>query len=248
MKTLGVFFKNIKSGDIISSSPPVANIQILNAWKKITSSGTSNTTVNPTSGNFLFVAVNQIGASDSNSTCADNIDGTTGWVKIGSVTNTNGIPLGIVLFYKKNIPSGVTTITFTPTTGAGYTGVFVHEISGLSASQPYETGEVVFDMDSIGATNAQTSSLTNSFADSIFFAIVADSTGANPATFTLNQTGTTGGTWALKSSTNSQETNGSANWAANVAYLIVSSSASTKHGWTIDGGQNVSKAIVCFHA
>lgn len=224
-----------------------ASLAVANAWKHISASGANAVTVAPSSGSLLFLCVSQAaGTSDTASSVSDNIGGSTGWVKIGTITNTNGVGIGLTLYYKANIPSGITSVTFTPSTGFTYTNVMIHEVTGASISAPFTSGEALFSTDSLGGTTQATSALTNSVAKSVFFACLTDSTGSNPGAATLNATGTTTTTWALKDSTNSQELNGSANWLASVAFLIVSTSAAQTHAWTIDAGTNVSKAIVCF--
>lgn len=232
---------------IAASKLTTANaLAVANVWKHIQASGANATTVAPTAGSLLFLCVSQAsGTSDTASTVSDNIDGTTGWVKIDTITETTGIGIGLTLYYKKNVPSGITTVTFTPSSGFGYTNVMIHEVTGASTTAPFTTGEKSMTKVSAGGTSQATASLTNSVANSIFFACLTSSTGANPATLALNASGTTTTSWALKSSTLSQETNGSANWAASVAFLIVSSSAAQVHTWTVEAA-NFSKGIVCF--
>jgi hypothetical protein len=192
------------------------------------------------SGNLLVLCV--VNDTAAVSSVSDNIGGTAGWTQVFDYHPTT-THLGC--WYKKNAPSGINTVTVTATGGAFITAI-IHEVQGASTTAPFTTGEFATQVFLSATTNPQTPGLVNGTPASILFAFDADldQTG-NPATLTINGTGTVG-TWNLFSSSNSQELNAVANDITSVPNIIVSSSATQVHGWTIPSGREP-VAIVAFH-
>lgn len=146
--------------------------------------------------------------------------------------------------YKLNTSSGAETLTANGgASTSGLTGLF-HEVTGADTAAAFTAGEISV-VSYTATTNPQTNSVTNSVADAIFFAGLVDDGSANPSTLTVNSTGSSPTGWALKSSTDSQQTNGNTNEPTSCAFLIVASSAATKHGWTAENVAGV-KGIIAF--
>lgn len=218
-------------------------LSVSGAWKASGSTSTVSCTVAITSGRLIIAAVSEYLVTTNNATVSDNVGGTTGWVNVGRATDLSSNGIGVSLFYKANAPSGITTITGTKSTGTADFTIIVHEVTGASTSSPFTGGEVA-TANGVSA-NGQTGTVTNGTANSIYFAVGADSAPATPATMTINSTGTTG-TWALYNSTNSQELD-AATAVASVPYLIVSSSAARGHGWAWDTTRRWACVAAAFH-
>lgn len=209
-------------------NPPAAagggggGLAIAHAWKGVTATTPLAVTVSPSAGNLLVVC----GSSNSGdvSSISDNIGGTTGWTKVGSSTQSSFA----WIWYKKNIPGGITSISIA---AVDFISATVNEVSGASASAPFTIGESGGNNSNSGTTNPQTPTVNNATAASIYFAVLNNADGANPVTYTINGTGTSG-TWSLFSSTQSQELDANDWQPFSNPYMIVSSSASRKHGWT----------------
>lgn len=251
MKTYGAFYKNVKSGLYVPSTSP---IQVLNAWKSSNTPITStNLSISPSAGNLLYVsAIYGFGGDlTALSRISDNIDGTTGWVKISAqyfpyvAAGDNWV---MVSWYKKNIPSGLNTLTFDAQGNGTYVTAVVHEVGGLSTSSPFVSGEDLYNSYLSGneTANPIVGSVTNSVANSIFFSPMSSYDGLNPIIATPNSTGTVNANFSVFDSTNSQEL-----WphyyTLCVPYAIVSSSLAVTHGWTTSS-VGTSLELVCFHA
>ncbi|HTA29813.1 MAG TPA: hypothetical protein VK731_04980 [Candidatus Cybelea sp.] len=215
--------------------PPAASgLSVANGWINASSTSANNVavTVAPTAGHLLVVGV----ASDTAvaSSISDNIGSTTGWTSIGNNHTTGGSYAS--MWYKKNIPSGMTTITVTAT-GGGFVDACVMEVSGASTTTPFTSGEfATYTSGATSTANPQVGPVDNATANSIFFALLTDADGSNPTTMNINGTGTVG-TWNLKSIAAgygglSQELNCSLYQPLSMTYIIVSSSANHTHGWT----------------
>jgi hypothetical protein len=179
----------------------------------------------------LIVCFGSADGGHLNHTVSDNIDGVTGWIRLGSgkadgATWDNDISM----WYKKNIPSGITTVTCTDSTG-GYVAGIVHEVSGASTTAPFTDGETGVTTGA-ATTNPQTSAITNATAVSVYFACLGNVDGDNPATMEINGTGSVG-TWVHESA-NSDNLNGHDYVPVCVVNQVVSSSLERRHGWTTD--------------
>lgn len=224
-----------------------ANIVVQNAWKGGVGSGTSCTvTVSPTAGNLMVVVIAGYLGTVSNHAVSDNIDGTTGWVAIAEIASASAAN-NISMWYKKNVPSGVTTLTLDGGASTLAINGNAHEVSGCSTTAPFTSGEYSATSSSpVATTNPVTGSATNATANSIFFACCGNIDSSNPTTFTINQTGTVG-TWNLFSSTNSQELNGANRNVISVPNIIVSSGTAEAHGWTSASRGDQKMIIAAFH-
>ncbi len=200
-------------------------------------------TISPTAGNLLVVAVTGYSGNNANHGITDNIDGATGWTKVGGVQNGSGDPECVSLWYKKNIPAGITSLVCTAGVGTVITIAIAHEVSGASTSSPFTGGEAATNAVT-ATTNAQTGSVTNATANSIFFAVLTNNDGTNPALMDINGTGTVG-TWNLYNA-NSFYSNGASLYPVSVPNIIVSSGAARVHGWTTNS-KSTATVIAAFH-
>lgn len=210
------------------------------AWKNSAATTSVAVTVAPTAGHACVVVVSGYQSNPANHAVSDNISSTTGWVNI--LSGTFFANIGISIWAKYSIASGVTTITCTGGAGSGTTQGIVHEVTGITA---FTGGEAAFA--DVGATAAPaTTAKTNATAASIFFGVVATLTpSGNPATATINASGTVG-TWALADATHSQELDAD-NWVVtSVVYQIVASGASRSHTWTVTSAAG-NTGIAIFH-
>lgn len=220
--------KTINGLDATTGGTPPS---IANAWKAVGTTQTRAVTVAPTAGNFLVVSVSSYGSSSThaNHAVTDNIDGATGWTKVAGV-NGNSSQVRISMWYKSNVPSGVTTVTVDAGASGSYAIGIVHEVANCTT---FTTGEyATYTSAAATSTNPQTGGCTIGTAASAMFAILATADSANPANLTVNSTGTSGGTWALKSSTNSQETNAASYYPVSVPSVITTATGTFVHGWT----------------
>lgn len=214
--------------------------------RKIEASSGTSVTVNSawtvSAGNLLNAWITSYQGAFGNHVASGSVNGT--FTAVGGATYAANCCLST--HYKKNSSSGLENLTANGGTGAnGVVGVF-HEVSAMDTTAPFTAGEYNI-VTYTAATNPQTGSITNSAANSVFFAALTNMAGGNPATLTVNSTGSNPTGWALKDATNSQETNAATYMALSVAYLVVSSGAATKHGWTTDNNVGI-KGIVCFKA
>lgn len=186
----------------------------------------------PTAASLLVCHVFAYGGDSANHSVSGSVSGAFTAV---AAARHDYSSLHLSVHYRLNCPGGLEDLTVTPGDSTTYTVAIFHEVAGAHLTTPFTAGEVAnADYDGSG-TNPQTGSFSNSIADSIFFAGLANENGDNPATLTVNQTGSTPTTpnqWALRDSAESQETNGSARTTASVPYIIVTSSAPGRHGWT----------------
>lgn len=214
---------------------------INNAWQNTSAGSSVAVTVAATAGRASVVWV---GGADSATpgalwTVSDNIDGTTGWSKIiGRTNNLSTYSMDGYFWVKFNMPSGVTTITITGSGSASFLASVIHEVSNVSAATAGESNGSTYT----GSTNPQTGTANNATASSIFFAGV---TGDGAGDFTINQTGTTG-TWNHYSSASHIFGAGSATMTS-VPNIVVSSSASRGHGWTLSPAANGSQCVIILH-
>lgn len=213
-------------------------LSIVQAVKGKSGAATSvGVTITPTAGNLLVLGV----TSDTTdiSTPSDNIGGTSGWTNIDvAVQGSNHCSI----WYKKNVPSGITTVTLS---GPDFIVGMFHEVSGASTTTPFTTGEKVHNSSGSG-TNPQCGPVTNGTPASIYFAVMTDGDSGGAVTMNINGTGTTG-TWNLFSSTNSQELDANNNQPGSMPNILVASSTARSHGWTIGASVGAAMVMACFH-
>jgi len=216
-------------------------LAVVGAFKNTSTTTTCAVTVSGIStGDLLVACFSEYNVSTEGSAMTDNL-ASAGWTKVAGTSD--GL-VAISIWYLANASSSITTVTGTRSTGATDTCLVVHRVTGASTSTPFTSGERATANG--GSANPQTSAVSNATAASIYFAAVGNNSGANPATYTINSTGTTG-TWAIYDSTNSQELDGSAHMTINVPYQIVSSTASRGHGWNTSTSQRYAAAVAVFH-
>ena len=219
------------------------SLTVVNAWKNGGNGGSTLTiTISPTAGNLLVCGFSEWQSTADNSAMSDDVGGTTGWTKVVRSVSGN---VSVVIWYKANVPSGITTLTYTRSTGATYYDGIVHEISGASTSSPFTSGESAAN-GGTATTNPTTGTATIATANSILFAVISNYDPNNPATFTVNGTGSTPSSgWAYYSS-NSSQLNGAGNQPIGVPYVVVSTTGGKAHGWTT-GSYQYAAAIAAFH-
>lgn len=220
-----------------------SSLQILHAWKG-RSSGTGNTTatVAPTAGNTLVVFLASYGTVYANLTLTDNIDGATGWNKLAGGIEGAG-PTGFSVWYKANVPSGITTLTGGGT-GSQYVTIIVHEIGGTGTT-PYTTGEVQADDNAGNATTTISTGAGKSSATATTI-VLAGMTDSGDGGYSINASGTTG-TWAYFDVTNSQESDAVNYQPTSVVYQSLTSITSEVHKWT-DISVKYVACIIYIHA
>ena len=220
------------------------SISVTGAAKNSGTTSTLSATISPSSGELLVVFFVEYGTSAIDATVTDNLS-SAGWTKAGSVLNTSSTGIGISCWYLANASASITTVTATRSTGSLDATICVHRVSGCSTSSPFTSGELSTNTGT-AVTSGSTGNFTNATANSIFFAGIVNSSGANPATLTINSTGTTG-TWDLYNSTNSQELNGTSFMTISCPNVIVSSSSARGHGWAFEASQRYAAMAVAFH-
>jgi hypothetical protein len=204
-----------------------SGLSIIQAAMGATSNSASSVAVpiSPAAGNLLVVCIASFQHAASGVT--DNIGSGTGWINIGSSIAAGDY---ISMWYKANIPSGITAVTASSSSASSYPTCVVHEVSGASASGPFTTGEYTVLSGGAATTNPIVGPLTNGTARSIMFAALSSSDSANPVTMGINGSGTVG-TWSLFSSANCQDLDAVDYQPCSVPNIILSSSTSEKHGW-----------------
>jgi hypothetical protein len=88
-----------------------------------------NNVAGTSAGNALIVFVGQTSSATRTYTVSDNVEGTTGWTQ--AVYTNPGRATGI--WYKANVPAGVTTVTVTPS-GASTYATQVIEVSDMGTT------------------------------------------------------------------------------------------------------------------
>ena len=215
---------------------------LVNAWKNVGNGGSSvSVTVSPSAGSCLAVGVAEYDSTTDNTSISDDIDGTTGWVKVIRIASVSD---SVVLWYKANIPAGITAITLTRSTGATYYNCHVHEISGANTTTPFTTGESASASGS--GTTANTGTVTTATANSIMVAITSTDGSGNPESFTLNAGSTSGGTWSHYN-TASKEDNGALNLVSSNPTATVSTTGAKIHYWTFSGSRTWVGAMMAIH-
>ncbi len=217
--------------------------------KKIESGSAGSVTVNSawtvTAGNLVIAGVVGWQPSASDAVASDSINGTYTIRRIDRDSSAFGGSTS--LHEARNITGGTPNLTANGGTSSTFVTAAFHEVSGADQTAPFTGGEAGGSAGIGGITgNPVTPAVTNSNANSIFFAIMANSDGSNPATMTVNSTGSTPTGWALANTTNSQELDGSAFQDMSVPFLVVSSSAGTRHGWTSSGSSTVCYSAACW--
>jgi hypothetical protein len=211
--------------------------------KKIEALATSitvNGAMTVSSGSLMVVGESSYQGSQANHTASDHVNGT--YTKAVGVDNISVASL----HYKGNVTGGSLNLTAVSGGSSGATIASFHEVTGADTTAPFTIGESGSTTTTTSGTNPQTAQVTNATANSIFFAVLTDTQGGNPVTFTLNSTGTSPSGWALESSTESQEVNNNDWQDLNMPYLIVSSSAATRHGWATTSTDHTATVIAAF--
>lgn len=219
------------------------NPTLANVWKAVGNGGsTLNCTVSPTAGSCLVVPVAEYASTADNATVADDVGGTNGWVKAIRAVNTFG---SVMLWYKANIPSGITTITLTHSTTTSYYNLHVCEITGADTSTPFTSGEVSSATGESSSANSGT--VTTATAKSVLIAITSPwDAGNNPETMTLNASGTSGATWSHYNSA-AKEDDGSVNLVSSSPTAAVTTTGARIHYWSFAGSRSWSSAMIAIH-
>lgn len=216
---------------IFASYPPAAGggIAVANAWKNAIVDTTVNVTVAPTATNFLCATLTCFGGAHANHAVSDNIGGTTGWVKVVGLADAGSGEYS--LWYKPNVPAGITTVT---TNGGAATVSVIGIVQEASGVTTFTGGEVVS-----GTTSAQSAyspgNVNNATADSVLFGLYGtEDIGSNPATITLNSGGTTG-TWSYVNNDCRELDGVSFIMVASMPAIVVAATGNKTHVW---GGLN----------
>lgn len=188
-----------------------------------------------TAGHALITGLGAYGGATwtaSNYTVSDSVNGSHTQRTNDTQTGGNN-QFGTSFFEKLNASGTSATVTVSSGTGGLAVVATVHEVASTLSAIGFDAGTGGHSTNP--TTNPVTPALSLLSNSEILFACLANTSGGNPATLTVNSTGSTGGTWALKSSTQSQETNGSAIQTESMPFLVVSTNAtSPAHGWTTD--------------
>src|SRR5665213_2042427 len=201
---------------------------------------TKTVTISPTAGHLLVLGMTSYLGDYAQHAVSDGVNT---WTRIGG-TNSSG-PAKTSLWYAKNCSGGSTTITIDAGSGgtSNYVAGTVLEIEGASVTSPFTSGEFQTDSAYLD-TNPLTGSLTNGTPSSLFIAF----TGAASGTLTINGTGTTSGsTWALVDTTNSQNSSSGATMAFSMPYLAVTAAAAQDHGWINSNRDSYAAIVAAFH-
>lgn len=197
-------------------------------------SATVNGAITPTAGNTIIIGVGAYGVAGfatSAFTASDSVFGSYTQRTNHAQANNQGVSF----FEAINVTGVARNVTVSSGTNGSAVVGLIHEISTTLSTISFDAGTGT-DTGSSPPTGNTANPVTAAQAlaqnSEILFALMVNTDGANPATLTVNGTGSTGGTWALKSTTNSQETNGSAIMTQSMPFLVVSSNAtSPAHGW-----------------
>lgn len=193
---------------------------------KIEASGGTSVTVNNaitfTAGALAVAGVSIFLGTASNIAASDSVNG----AYTGRTAQDNGNP-GWRFCDKNNISSGLANLTADGgASTSGLVGLW-HEVTGQDTGTAFDTQQ-----GTVGSSTApDTVNVTNTNADSIYFAGGSFSGSGNPITYTINASGSEG-TWLEKSTTNSRELDGNTYPACGVVYQIVSSASGRSHTWT----------------
>lgn len=213
-----------------------------NAWKNATVSTTIGVTVSGTATRFLVAGMACFGGAHANHVLSDNIGGTTGWTKVAGLADGGSGEYS--LWYKTNIPAGITTVT---TNGGAATVSVIGLVQEVSGVTTFTGGEVI-----TGTTAAQTTygpgNVNNATAASVLFGLYGtEDIGSNPATITLNATGTTG-TWVYENN-DARELDGvSFIMVASMPNIVVAATGNKTHVWGNLNNTGYNSAIIAaFH-
>lgn len=223
-----------------------ASLEVVQAAKAAAVATSAAVTISPTAANLLVVGIVGYTGDDANHTVSDNIDGTTGWTLVHRTNDSASA--NISLWYKKNIPSGITTITCTGGASTTSTIGFAHEVSGASTSTPFTSGEMIGGNEE-GQTTWGPGNVNNATAASVLFGLFGcEDVGGNPNTTTLNGAGTDG-TWVYEDATNSKELSGVSYIAiGSMPNIVVSTTGNKAHVWgTLNSAKAGTAIVATFH-
>jgi hypothetical protein len=213
---------------------------------------------------FAFIAVTKV-QSSSGASCSGSVSTTAGNMMVcGAASYENGTGTGPLVAsgggtwtsdvtvhdtssgvnkfdgLLASCPSatgGSQTITVSGGLTNGVTS-FIYEFSGNPTSSPLDSSPPAAASGS--GTTATTNSEANAQADALFFAVMCNADGANPATVT----GTSSG-WTYPAG--GKETNGATFQVTGTGYKIVSGIGSETSAWTI-GSVQWDALIACYKA
>lgn len=180
---------------------------------------TANNAITWTAGRQAIGVGSPFQGTGSTIACSDSVNGAYSM----RTAQDSGDP-AVRIGDKSNISGGLSNLTVSCTGANGLVGIF------LEATECDTAG--AFDVEA-GANGVSASpdagAITNTTADSLLVAAMANTAGNNPATMNINQTGTEG-TWS-RDTTNSQELDGTSYPVTCVVWQVVASAAARSHTW-----------------
>jgi hypothetical protein len=189
------------------------------------SSGTSvtvNSAITYSAGSLAVAAIGAFQGTASTYAASDSVNGA-----YSMLTGQDAGDAGCRIGYKANISAGTVNLTVSGTSVNGLVGVFA-EVPGSDTTAPFTVGEQAGGTGT--STAPDTGAVTNGTADSIYVGVVANMATNNPATLTINASGTEG-TW-VTDTTNAREVDGTTYMVMSMVWQIVASGAARSHTWT----------------
>lgn len=233
-----------------SSAPPAAPA-VVNAWNWIggavgasmalSGNGTSTTY---TPGNCLVVWVaHSNGTGPTALTVTDNNSNSYTMIALTATPTTFVGGPNAAFFILPNAPAGITSLNV-GLAGGQFPFVILQEVSGVSKTTPYTTGEAIPTAAGISGSNPTTGSVNHATANSIILAGLVD----DDNTQTINGTGTIPSSWSLFDATYSQNNNSSQEIGSVPTILApLTGVANYAHGWTCGSSANNSCSILVLH-
>jgi hypothetical protein len=140
------------------------------------SSNLTVTTVATTAGNTL-IAMTSCDDINNNSTgvisTTDNIGGSTGWTRLTAChgnQSTGGTANYVDIWYKTNVPSGITSVTSNYSGTAALATIFVLEVNGINWASPVITTSL-FSGTTSGSPHNGTALSSGAFTGAFFVAV-----------------------------------------------------------------------------
>lgn len=184
--------------------------------------GSASGTVTGTAGNCWLGVAGSVGAA------AYTFSGGGTWTR--DIDGANGTTAHISISSAPNITGGSQTVTVSGGGANAHIVGIIQEFSGLPTSSVLDSTPPAVAVGG-SSTSATTNSETNSNANAVFIAGVADNIGTTTSTLTGNTAG-----WTYNPNTTDQ-TNGSSFIACGTGYQIVSSVAAQSSNWTISSSK-----------
>jgi hypothetical protein len=212
--------------DVIVDNPAPAGPSFVRQATGSISTGTAlGANVNATAGDTLVASIAiAAGSSKSVVSVRDSTGGT--WTK-GPVGFLTGANTRIEIWYRANVPSGISSVTAT-ISASGAASINVSEWSGVAGVSPVDQQAA---RGNASATNASTPSVTTTNASDVVI-------GAINYSGTASSTLTTSGFTALANFSAGSSTNGRA------AYQVVSSTGAYQVSWTLSAASASGAAIL----